>query len=46
MDEWTFPVGTKFWKQFAFGSKIVETRLLEKLAGTRNWRRVAFMSSP
>jgi hypothetical protein len=30
MDEWVFPVGTKIWKQFAAGSKIIETRLIWK----------------
>jgi hypothetical protein len=27
-DQWTFPVGTKFWKQFSFG-RAVETRYME-----------------
>jgi hypothetical protein len=30
MDDWVFPVGTKVWKQFRFGPRIVETRLLWK----------------
>jgi len=30
MDDWVFPVGTKAWKQFRFGSRVVETRLLWK----------------
>lgn len=36
MDEWTFPVGTKIWKQFAFGGKSVETRYLFK-RGNSDW---------
>ena len=32
MDEWNFPVGTKFWKQFVVGGVIVETRMLHKTA--------------
>ena len=35
MDEWRFPVGTKFWKEFAVstgdGPIRVETRLIERL---------------
>jgi hypothetical protein len=30
-DAWTFPVGTKFWKEFDFGARKVETRLLWKV---------------
>jgi len=30
MDEWTFPVGTKVWKQFVLGGKLIETRLIWK----------------
>lgn len=29
---WTFPVGTKMWKEFSFGGKKVETRLVWKTA--------------
>jgi len=43
-DAWRFPVGTKLWKEFAFGRR-VETRLLERLAdGT--WRFAAYAWSP
>ena len=28
VDRWDFPVGTRFWKEFAFGGRPVETRLL------------------
>jgi hypothetical protein len=30
MDVWKFPVGTKAWKEFRFGGKLVETRLFWK----------------
>jgi hypothetical protein len=36
MDQWTFPVGTKVWKQFSLGGQLVETRLLWKRA-PRDW---------
>ena len=29
-DAWEFPVGTRFWKEFAFGGRKVETRMLWK----------------
>jgi hypothetical protein len=36
MDSWKFPVGTKAWKEFRFGGKLVETRLFWK-TDTMNW---------
>ena len=30
-NEWTFPVGTKVWKEFSLGGKRVETRLFQKI---------------
>lgn len=33
---WVFPVGTKLWKEFAFGGRKVETRLMWK-TGPRAW---------
>jgi hypothetical protein len=30
-DAWQFPVGTRFWKEFSFGGRPVETRYLERL---------------
>jgi len=40
-DAWVFPIGTKLWKEFAFG-KAVETRMIERLAdGT--WRFAAYV---
>ena len=29
-DHWDFPVGTRFWKEFSFGGRRVETRLIWK----------------
>jgi hypothetical protein len=29
-DHWSFPVGTKFWKEFSIAGKRIETRLIEK----------------
>ncbi len=31
-DAWVFPVGTRFWKEFAFAGQRVETRYLERTA--------------
>ena len=31
-DEWSFPPGTRFWKEFSFGQRRVETRYIERLA--------------
>ena len=31
--EWTFPVGTKIWKEFSRNGARVETRLFQKVAG-------------
>lgn len=31
-DAWVFPVGTRFWKEFAFGGRPIETRFLERVA--------------
>ena len=33
---WAFPVGTRFWKEFSFNGRKVETRMLWKAAAT-NW---------
>jgi hypothetical protein len=41
VDEWTFPVGTKFWKEFVLGGKRVETRLLWK-RGPADWYRTTY----
>ena len=34
-DRWVFPAGTRFWKEFSFRGRKVETRYLEKLAAGR-----------
>src|SRR5690349_4239989 len=36
LDAWEFPVGTRFWKEFAFGGRKVETRMLWK-SGPDAW---------
>jgi hypothetical protein len=41
MDYWSFPVGTKLWKEFARDGVRVETRLLEKQA-SGSWYAVAY----
>jgi hypothetical protein len=40
MDYWSFPVGTKVWKEFSRDGVRVETRLLEKQKNT--WYTVAY----
>lgn len=45
MDEWNFPIGTKFWKEFTLGGLKVETRLLEKLPDG-SWFRTTYRWSP
>jgi cytochrome c553 len=40
-DEWDFPVGTRFWKEFAFGGRRVETRMLWKASPTA-WVAAAY----
>jgi hypothetical protein len=42
MDEWVFPAGTKFWKEFALGGHKVETRYLEKRADD-TWVRTTYV---
>jgi mono/diheme cytochrome c family protein len=32
MDRWVFPVGTKFFKEFSFSGRRVETRIMEKVS--------------
>jgi len=36
VDAWVFPVGTKFWKEFVFNGRRVETRLLWR-ASEQGW---------
>lgn len=44
-DEWEFPVGTKLWKEFGFGGRKVETRLLWK-ADTERWVFASYAWNP
>ena len=44
MDEWKFPTGTKVWKEFRFGERKVETRLLWKVKADR-WVQAAYVWS-
>lgn len=41
-DVWKFPVGTKFWKEFSFGGKKVETRLIWR-ATEETWVFAAYV---
>jgi hypothetical protein len=41
-DVWVFPVGTRFWKEFSFGGRLVETRLIERLPGG-SWRYATYL---
>ena len=41
MDEWTFPIGTRFWKEFRWHGRRIETRYLEK-TGPDAWRGTTF----
>lgn len=43
-DAWRFPVGTRFWKQFSFGGRRVETRYIEK-TGQETWIFAAYVWS-
>lgn len=35
LDHWDFPVGTRFWKEFAFAGRRVETRTFRKVGADR-----------
>lgn len=46
IDHWVFPIGTKAWKEFRVGDKVVETRLLMKVReakGDQGWWQVAYV---
>jgi hypothetical protein len=45
MDEWSFPVGTKFWKEFSLAGKKLETRFLHKV-GASNWQMATYRWNP
>lgn len=40
-DAWVFPVGTRFWKEFSFQGRRVETRTLERTRA--GWRFAAYV---
>jgi hypothetical protein len=40
-EAWVFPVGTRFWKEFSFAGRRVETRYIERLPDGR-WRYAAY----
>ncbi len=44
MNEWVFPVGTKFWKEFRLGGARIETRLLWKKSASQ-WVRTTYVWS-
>lgn len=37
MDHWSFPIGTKLWKEFRRGGRLIETRLLQKIGPSNDW---------
>jgi hypothetical protein len=41
MDEWRFPVGTTFFKEFALGTRRIETRVIQKQPD-QTWLRQTF----
>jgi hypothetical protein len=41
VNHWDFPVGTRFWKEFEFGGRRVETRLLVK-TGAGHWEFASY----
>ena len=40
--DWNLPVGTRFWKEFRFGDRKVETRMLWK-TGAADWTAVSYV---
>jgi hypothetical protein len=43
-EEWSFPTGTKFWKEFSLAGRRIETRLLVKLGPSdRDWAGAAYV---
>lgn len=43
-EAWRFPIGTRFWKQFSFGGRRVETRYIEKTADEK-WLYASYVWS-
>jgi hypothetical protein len=37
MDQWSFPVGAKLWKEFSRGGRRIETRLIERIGPGNDW---------
>jgi hypothetical protein len=44
-DAWSFPIGTRLWKEFSFGGQRVETRYMERQADGQ-WLYAAYAWSP
>jgi hypothetical protein len=44
-DAWSFPVGTRLWKEFSFGGQRVETRYIERQPDGQ-WLYAAYVWSP
>jgi hypothetical protein len=43
-DDWSFPIGTKFWKEFSLAGRRIETRLLVKFGPSdRDWAGAAYV---
>jgi hypothetical protein len=44
MDAWSFPVGTRLWKEFSRDGRRIETRLLTRVdAGPDGWVALAYV---
>jgi hypothetical protein len=41
-DAWEFPPGTRLWKEFSFGTRRIETRLIERLQDG-SWRYATYV---
>lgn len=41
-DAWMFPIGTTFWKEFSFGGRKVETRMLRRATAER-WSYASYV---
>jgi hypothetical protein len=44
LDAWKFPPGTRFWKEFAFAGRKVETRMLWR--GASGWQYATYLWNP
>jgi hypothetical protein len=43
MDNWSFPVGTRLWKEFVVAGKLVETRYMERTGpGVSDWQMAPY----